>query len=149
MRSNSSWLTTRDGWSEPISTRTHQAYAANVRRFCGWLAAARAPLTEIHARDYALRDYKTYLKTVGRSAASSVNLALAAVDHFYRFLGLGPAKVRREQLPAQAPHALDADEQRRLLRAAERTPGGAEPSHRPSAVLRRAAPEGMRCTRPQ
>jgi integrase/recombinase XerC len=49
-----------------------------------------------------------------------VNLALAAVDSFYRYLGLGSATVRREELPAAAPRALDADEQRRLLREAER-----------------------------
>ncbi len=90
---------------QPLSTRTRQAYAANVRRFCDRLAATPPeygdPLTEIHARDYALRDYKTHLKTVGKAAASSVNLALAAVDHFYRFLGLGPAQVP----PRAAPHA--------------------------------------------
>ncbi len=111
---------------QPVSTRTRQAYATNVGRFCGWLAAIPFeygdPLVETHARDYAVRDFKAHLKTVGRAAPSSVNLALAAVDHFYRFLGLGPAQVRREQLPAQAPRALDSDEQRRLLRAAERTP---------------------------
>jgi integrase/recombinase XerC len=42
------------------------------------------------------------------------------VDSFYRYLGLGSATVRREELPAAAPRALDADEQRRLLREAER-----------------------------
>ncbi len=63
----------------------------------------------------------------GRAKPASVNLALAAVDHFYRFVGLGPANTRREQLPQAAPRALDVDQTRRLLRAAERTatgPGG-------------------------
>lgn len=51
-----------------------------------------------------------------------MNLALAAADHFNRFLGLGPANVRREEQPAAAPRALDRDEQRALLRAAEEAP---------------------------
>jgi len=49
-----------------------------------------------------------------------VNLTLAALDHFYRFLGLGSAQVRREDLPQAAPRALSVEETRRLLRAAER-----------------------------
>jgi site-specific recombinase XerD len=48
-----------------------------------------------------------------------VNLALAAVDHFNRFLGLEPAVVARERLAQAAPRALDEAEQRALLRAAE------------------------------
>ena len=43
------------------------------------------------------------------------DLALAAVDHFNRFLGLGPANVRREPLA----QALSVEQQRALLRAAE------------------------------
>ncbi len=65
--------------------------------------------------------------SAGRAKPASVNLTLAAVDHFYRFTGLGPANTRREQLPRRPPGALDADQTRRLLRAAERTatdPGG-------------------------
>jgi hypothetical protein len=48
-----------------------------------------------------------------------VNLALAAVDHFNRFLGLGPAIVSREPLAQTAPRALSEDDQRALVRAAE------------------------------
>jgi len=39
-----------------------------------------------------------------------VNLALAAVDHFNRFLGLGPASVKREPLAQAAPRALSIDQ---------------------------------------
>jgi integrase len=49
-----------------------------------------------------------------------LNLALSAVDHFYRHLRMDRANVRREELPRVAPRALDRDEQRLLLRAAER-----------------------------
>lgn len=48
-----------------------------------------------------------------------MNLALAAVDHFNRFLGLGPAMVSREALVHSAPRALSLDEQRALVRATE------------------------------
>jgi integrase len=48
-----------------------------------------------------------------------VNLALAAVDHFNRFLGLGPASVKREPLAQAAPRALSEDQQRTLLQAAD------------------------------
>jgi integrase/recombinase XerC len=49
-----------------------------------------------------------------------VNLSLAALDNFYRFVGLGPPKVRREELPQSAPRALEPEEQKRFLRAVER-----------------------------
>ena len=48
-----------------------------------------------------------------------MNLALAATDHFNRFLGLGPAVVTRERIAQSAPRALDEDEQRALIRTAE------------------------------
>lgn len=48
-----------------------------------------------------------------------MNLALAAVDHFNRFLGLGPANVQREPLAQAAPKALSEEQQRALLRAGQ------------------------------
>jgi integrase/recombinase XerC len=80
------------------------------------------PLSDPHARDYAVRDYKTHLKRKRRARPTTVNLALAAIDHFYRFLGLGDAAVRREELPQQAPRALGKEEQVTLLRTVERCP---------------------------
>ncbi len=41
------------------------------------------------------------------------------MDHLFRFLGLGAAIVRREELPRSAPRALDVEQQRVLLQAAE------------------------------
>jgi len=115
----------------PLAAHTRRTYAG----YLSWLAELDPltrrrqgdPFTDGHARDYTVRDYRTHLLTAGRAKPASVNLALAAVDHFYRFIGLGPADTRREQLPQAAPRALDADQTRRLLRAAERTataPGG-------------------------
>ena len=76
-------------------------------------------LTRAAGRDFAARDFKRHLKTERGWKPSSVNLALAAVDHFNRFLGLGPANVKREPLAQAAPRALLEDDQRALLRAAE------------------------------
>ena len=78
------------------------------------------PLTDAHARNYAVRDYKTYLKTVRKRKPNTVNIALAGIDHFYRFLQMEAAQVKREDLPMLAPKALAPDEQQRLLRAIER-----------------------------
>ena len=79
------------------------------------------PFTDTHARDYTIRDYRSHLITDRQAKPASVNLtlaalaALAALDHFYRFLGLGPARVRREDLPQAAPRALSVEETRRLF----------------------------------
>jgi len=78
-----------------------------------WLterATAAAALRELRARDHAARDFKRYLKLEQSWKPASVKLALAAVDHFNRFLGLGPAIVSREPLAQSAPRALSGDE---------------------------------------
>jgi site-specific recombinase XerC len=107
---------------QPLATSTRRAYRAKIDQFAGWLAATDGdfgdPLTDPAARNYAARDFKAHL-TRGRRSPRTINLALAALDSFYRFVGLGPPDVKREQLPAEAPRALDADEQRRVLRAVE------------------------------
>ncbi len=109
---------------QPLSAHTRRTYLTQVRRYCAYLSTFHwedgHPLQESHARDYAVRDYKTALKVAHLAKPSSVNLALAAVDHFYRFLELPTPQVTREDLPAQAPRALEPPEQKRFLRAVER-----------------------------
>ncbi|MCA1678935.1 MAG: tyrosine-type recombinase/integrase [Actinobacteria bacterium] len=109
---------------QPLAVRTRQSYAAHVSTYIAWLAEradADGALREPRARDFAARDFKRHLKLERGWAPSSVNLALAAIDHFNRFLGLGPAIVTRERLAQSAPRALDEDQQRDLVRAAEDT----------------------------
>ena len=87
-----------------------------------WLAGRRdgaKAVADPKARDYAARDFKRHLKVDRGWKPASVNLALAAVDHLHRFVGLGPANVKREPLPQAAPRALAVEQQRELLRAAE------------------------------
>lgn len=110
----------------PLAERSKREYARNVEAFCGWLASVQGdgwggdPLGDPLARDYAARDFKRFLKVERGLRPASVNLALASLDSLYRCLGLGSPNVRREDLPQAAPRALDADGQRRLLRATER-----------------------------
>lgn len=116
-----------EGWlsRQPLSANTKRTYRTRVRGFLEYLAATPTeygdPLADEHARDYAARDYKTHLKTVNRAKPSSVNLSLAAVDNFYRFMGMGKPDVGREDLPGVAPGALSPEEQKRFLRAVERS----------------------------
>ncbi len=95
----------------PLAAHTRRTYAGRVAGYLAWLAELDPltrrrqgdPFTDGHARDYTVRDYGTHLLSAGRAKPASVNLALAAVDHFYHFVGLGPANTRREQLPKRPP----------------------------------------------
>lgn len=114
-------------WLEgrPLAARSREAYAHQVHRYLVWLGDRSPvdgdPLAEGDARDWAVRDYKRHLKAVERWKPASVNLALAALDSFYTQLGLGRPIVRREDLPKSAPRAISEEQQRRLLRMAERS----------------------------
>ena len=113
---------TRDLERAPLAVRTRDAYGQHVGAYGAWLAGRPEPgvaITEPRGRDHAARDFKRHLKVERGWKPSSVNLALAAVDHFNRFLGLGPANVKREPLAQAAPKALSEEQQRALLRAAE------------------------------
>ncbi len=111
---------------QPLAVNTCLTYRRQVQRFCAWLATATLedgdPLRDPPARDAAVRAYTAYLKTARTAKPTSVNLTLAAIDHFYRFLGMDRPRVMREALPVAPPRALDQDEQQRLLHAVERTP---------------------------
>jgi site-specific recombinase XerC len=112
---------------QPLSENTKRAYRTRAKQFLEWLESTAGAeygdaLSEAHARDYAVRDFKAHLKTVAKAKPSSVNLSLAAIDSLYRYLGMGRPDVRREELPAAAPRALPPDEQKRFLRAVDRCP---------------------------
>ena len=112
----------RDLERAPLAVRTRDAYGQHVGAYGAWLAGRPEPgvaITDPRGRDHAARDFKRHLKLERGWKPSSVNLALAAVDHFNRFLGLGPANVKREPLAQAAPKALSEEQQRALLRAAE------------------------------
>lgn len=109
---------------QPLAANTRRTYRVQVAQFCVHLATSPSgagdPLREQHAATYAVRDYRTWLKKVRKAKPSSVNLTLAALDHFYRFLGLDRPDVPREDLPQAAPRGLEKQEQIAFLRAVER-----------------------------
>ena len=113
------WLT-----RQPLSANTRRAYLGRVRQYCAYLATCvndyGSPLRDPHGRDYAIRDFKSHLKKSCKAKPASVNLTLAALDNLYLFLGLGRPNVRREDLPQEAPRALEPEEQKRFMRAVER-----------------------------
>jgi len=125
------WLETR-----PLAASTRRAYRGHARRFVdflvSWPGEGGDPLTDAHARDYAVRDFKSHLKTVRRAKPASVNLALAAIDHFDRYLGAGRPDVRREELAQAAPRALSPEQLQRFMRTVERC---TSPRDRAIAVL--------------
>lgn len=105
-----------------MAVRTREAYESHVRGYGAWLGSrdgAAAALELPRARDHAARDFKRFLKVERGWKPSSVNLALAGVDSFNRFLGLGAANVAREPVAQASPRALSEEEQRDLLREAE------------------------------
>jgi len=112
--------------SQPLAATTRRTYRVQVAQYCAYLAAAPPatgdPLREQHAASYAVRDYRTWRTTVCKAKPASVNLTLAALDHFYRFLGLTRPTVPREELPRAAPRGLAEREQVAFLRAVERCP---------------------------
>ncbi len=120
-------LIAHDAWldRQPLAAKTRIAYRFQEHQYATYLAQrpsmADDPLRTPLARDYAIRDYKTYLKTERQPKPTSVNLALAAIDHFHQFIGNDRPQVQRESLPAQAPRALKPEEQNAFLRAIERT----------------------------
>ena len=110
---------------QPLAERTRDAYLAQVEGFVAWLAGSEhggAALAEGQVRDWAVRDYKRFVKTKKRWSPASVNQALAAIDNFYRSLGVGRPAVPREELAQLAPRALAEAEQRAFLRAVEACP---------------------------
>jgi hypothetical protein len=108
---------------QPLSVNTRRTYLGRVRQYCAYLETSANdygdPLSDPHARDYAIRDFKSHLKKERKAKPASVNLMLAALDHLYLFLGLGRPKVRREDLPQEAPKALEPEAQKRFLRASK------------------------------
>lgn len=120
-------LNTYEGWLEiqPLAQNTRLAYRRQVRYFLRFVAdefldVYGDPLADANARLYAVRDYRTHLLKVRRLGPSSLNQTLAAVDHFFRFLGGRRPEVARAQTTQQAPRALEEEEMRRFLRAVER-----------------------------
>jgi hypothetical protein len=69
---------------QPLSVNTRRTYLGQVRQYCAYLETSANeygnPLSDPHARDYAIRDFKSHLKKERKVKPASVNLMLAALD---------------------------------------------------------------------
>jgi site-specific recombinase XerD len=110
----------------PLTGHTPRTYLGAVRAYLAWLGQAEVdgdPLNDAAAKDWAVRDYRSYLVTVAKRATATVNKHLAALQDFYTWRGLGqPQGVKRHQVPRHAPKALDPRAKLRYLRAVEACP---------------------------
>jgi site-specific recombinase XerD len=103
----------------PISVHTRRNYLLRVKLYLQWLEQSpdsAEALTDPLARDFAVQEYRSHLLRRG-SSSNTVNANLAALGNLYLYIGLGPAKTKRQELPQLAPKGLDPEEQRRFLRA--------------------------------
>ena len=108
--------------SAPLADHTRRTYVSRARQYLAWLAGAEVdgdPLGSVEGRDWAVRDYRTFLQAVLKRRPATVNNALAAVDNLYIRRGLAPANAKRMEIPKAAPRALDRRAQIRYLRAVE------------------------------
>ncbi|WP_435109285.1 tyrosine-type recombinase/integrase [Nocardiopsis synnemataformans] len=108
----------------PLDEHTRRAYASRVRGFLAWLEDTASdggdPFTETHGRDFAARNYRAHLKTVLKRTPATANAHLVALDHFFTYLGLGPASADRDEPEHTTPRVLAPHEQKRFLRAVEK-----------------------------
>lgn len=81
-----SWLDSRR-----LSGRTRGNYAERADKYLRWLstyAPQADPLGSVSGRDWAVRDYRTWLLTVAKSTPATVATTLTALQAFYDHLGL-------------------------------------------------------------
>lgn len=110
----------------PLAGHTPRTYLGAIRAYLAWLQEAPIdgdPLNDATAKDWAVRDYRSYLVTVAKRATATVNKHLAALQDFYIWRGLGqPQGIKRHQVPRHAPKALEPRAKVRYLRAVEAWP---------------------------
>jgi site-specific recombinase XerD len=114
-----------------LSGHAPRTYLGAVRGYLSWLESATVdgdPMADSTAKDWAVKDYRTWLVTVAKRAPATVNKVLAALDNFYTWRGLGKCingdgkRIRRQDVPRHAPKALDERASRRFLRAVQACP---------------------------
>ncbi|MBX9686259.1 MAG: tyrosine-type recombinase/integrase [Candidatus Obscuribacterales bacterium] len=106
---------------QPLSDHTARAYRSRIKRFLAFLDASGEVLESLLNNDrelaHVLKNYKRHLKQVDKSSPATVNAHLTAIDHYLQFLGSKAPEIPREDLPQEAPVALEKEEEYRLLRS--------------------------------
>lgn len=117
--------------AKALPGQTARTYSSAVRVFLGWLETGAADGEPLESKDdwsFAVRDYRGYLLTTLKRSPATVNKALAALDNFGEWKGLGEARgangkrVKRHELPRRAPKALEPRARTRFVRAVESCP---------------------------
>ena len=115
------WLDTLENPDELLPDYTHSPMPPPERRPPATTAAERR-MEEDHGRvTWAVSDYKGWMLKERRLAPRTVNLALAAVQNFYKSRGI-PVSTPPATLPRQAPQALTPKQVKALRRAASAMP---------------------------
>ena len=143
----------------PLAAATRRAYAGRVGGYLAWLAELDPvsrrrqgdPFTHGHARDYTVRDYRTHLIDTRKAKPASVNLTLAALDSFYRWVGLGPARRPAPGGPPSPDRRTDPPTPagRRTRRPGRHRRRGAGPGRRHHAAVHRSADQRARRPEPR
>ncbi len=109
---------------QPLSEQTRRSYRSRINSFLGFLGESGEDLLGLVAneqeRKFVIQDYKRHLKQEFKLLPASVNANLTAIDHFFQFLGASRTKIAREELPQEAPRALNKKEQQLFLREVAR-----------------------------
>ncbi|MGW5384053.1 tyrosine-type recombinase/integrase [Nocardia sp. NPDC003963] len=109
-------------WRLALAQKTKVTYLERVNDFLRWWRGSDGfedAFTTGAGRDAAVTAYCEKL-TDREVEPSTVNVSLAALDTFYRWLGLGRVKLPRAVLAQIVPDTLDVQQQSMLLKAASR-----------------------------
>lgn len=122
----------------PLDGDTRRAYDSRVRTFLAWLEASGLngdPLTDAHDRDFAVRHYKTHMKTVLHRTSNTVNANLSPPwTTSLPNSGTAPPWCAATTLPNSRPRPVRPPAE--ALPARRRTPTPCpRPRHRPAPVL--------------
>jgi site-specific recombinase XerC len=108
------WLRDRN-----LSKHTKRNYLSQIRQFIAFASqfdmASQQPFHDPDRLDLLVRNYSIYLRDSVNARLSTINKSLAAIDHFYRFLGFGCTSVKRAKLNYRAPRILTTEETDKLL----------------------------------
>lgn len=112
------WLKTQD-----LAANTRRVYAGRLRQYFQFLklfgdCRLDASLDSV-ARERSLGHFKSYAEDVLRLSPKTINLSLNALSHYHRYIGVDAPTVVRAQDDCRTPMALNADEQKRVLEAAQ------------------------------
>ncbi|MBF6300426.1 phage integrase N-terminal SAM-like domain-containing protein [Nocardia amamiensis] len=117
---------------DDLSQRSRETYRERVADLLTWLetrSERQEALCDPTVRDRVVLAYQDHLIGERRVKPSTVNLAHAAINTFYRWRGVGPTTLARIKHPPRTPHTLTAAQLSTLLRAA------AAHSHRDHAII--------------